>query len=97
MLVTLVSALARVAKECARSDRRDSDGSSDEPSSELEKEQARARGELQRELAALSTRGRQIIARESGHYIHADQPELVVEAVEELVRLVRGAGVRSAG
>ena len=45
--------------------------------------------ELQTELAALSTRGNQIIATESGHSIHADQPELLVDSVKELVQLVR--------
>ncbi len=45
--------------------------------------------ELQPELAALSTRGNQIIATESGHSIHADQPELLVDSVKELVQLVR--------
>ena len=41
---------------------------------------------LQRELTALSTNGRQIIAEESGHNIHADQPQLVIDAVKNLVR-----------
>ena len=45
--------------------------------------------ELQRELAALSTRGRQIVATGSGHAIHAERPELVVESVRELVELAR--------
>jgi len=45
-----------------------------------------ARMRLQRELAALSTSGKQIIAEESGHNIHADQPQLVIDAVKELVR-----------
>jgi pimeloyl-ACP methyl ester carboxylesterase len=45
--------------------------------------------ELQLELTALSTRGKQIIATESGHSIHADQPELLIDSVKELVRAVR--------
>jgi len=45
--------------------------------------------ELQRELAALSTRGRQIVATRSGHGIQSDQPELVIESLRELVRQVR--------
>ena len=48
-----------------------------------------ARNQLQRELTALSTNGKQVIARESGHHIYADQPGLVVESVEALVRVVR--------
>ena len=47
--------------------------------------------ELQRELVALSTQGRQIIASESGHGIHADQPDLLVDSVSELVQLVRAS------
>ena len=45
--------------------------------------------EMQLELVALSTQGRQIIASESGHGIHADQPDLLINSVIELVQLVR--------
>ena len=45
--------------------------------------------EMQLELAALSTQGRQIIATESGHGIHADQPDLLIDSVNELVQSVR--------
>lgn len=41
----------------------------------------------QLELVALSTNSTQIIATESAHYIQYDQPELVVEAIEQMVRL----------
>jgi hypothetical protein len=41
--------------------------------------------ELQRELVGLSSNGRQIIAQNSGHYIQLDEPNLVIEAVRELV------------
>lgn len=40
--------------------------------------------ELQKELTARSPRGRQVIAERSGHFIHQDQPELVVEAVRKV-------------
>src|SRR5262249_40912161 len=40
---------------------------------------------LQSELAGLSTNGRQMIAQHSGHFIQYDQPELVIQAVEEIV------------
>lgn len=40
---------------------------------------------LQRELLSLSTNSRQIIAEESGHQIHLDQPELVVKAIRLLL------------
>jgi pimeloyl-ACP methyl ester carboxylesterase len=41
--------------------------------------------ELQAELAALSSKGKQVIAEESGHYIHLDQPELVIDAIRDVV------------
>jgi pimeloyl-ACP methyl ester carboxylesterase len=43
--------------------------------------------ELQRELLELSTNSRQIIAEQSGHYIHHDQPELVVDAIRQVVEV----------
>jgi len=48
-----------------------------------------ARTQLQRELAMLSTNSKLIVAEDSGHHIHADQPQLVIDAVIELVNLVR--------
>ncbi len=39
---------------------------------------------LQRELAATSSLGVQIVARRSGHHVHLDQPDLVAAAVEAL-------------
>lgn len=41
--------------------------------------------ELQRELAGLSSNSRQIIAEDGGHYIQLDEPNLVIDAVRELV------------
>jgi pimeloyl-ACP methyl ester carboxylesterase len=46
---------------------------------------------MQKELTALSTQGRQIIARESGHSIHLDQPELIFGAVQEMLTKVRSS------
>ena len=46
--------------------------------------------EMHKELARLSTRGKQIIATESGHNIHLDQPDLVIDAIREIVEQVRG-------
>jgi pimeloyl-ACP methyl ester carboxylesterase len=40
--------------------------------------------EIQLEHARMSTRGELIVARESGHHIHFDQPELVVESLRRL-------------
>jgi pimeloyl-ACP methyl ester carboxylesterase len=44
---------------------------------------------LQSELAALSSEGKQIIAEQSGHMIQLDQPDLVIEAVREMVDAIR--------
>lgn len=41
--------------------------------------------EMQKELVALSSESRQIIAKESGHYIQLQQPDLVIDAVEQIV------------
>ena len=40
---------------------------------------------MQRELADLSSQGKQIIAQKSGHYIQLDEPELVIDAIRELI------------
>jgi pimeloyl-ACP methyl ester carboxylesterase len=40
-------------------------------------------------IAAHSMRGRHIIAEKSRHWIHLDQPELVIDAVREMVSSVR--------
>ncbi len=40
-------------------------------------------------MACQSTRGRHIIAREGGHWLLLDQPALVVEAIESVVREIR--------
>jgi pimeloyl-ACP methyl ester carboxylesterase len=41
--------------------------------------------ELQHELTALSTKSTHITAEESGHYIHHDQPDLVVDVIRQMV------------
>jgi hypothetical protein len=41
--------------------------------------------ELQQELVRRSSRGRQIIAEKSGHYIQRDQPELVIDAIRQVM------------
>jgi pimeloyl-ACP methyl ester carboxylesterase len=45
--------------------------------------------QLQRELARLVPGGRLVIATESGHDIHHDQPELVLDAIGDVVLAVR--------
>lgn len=41
--------------------------------------------QMQKELAHLSTGGTQVIAKNSGHYIQLDRPEVVIEAVRGVV------------
>ncbi|HXT68732.1 MAG TPA: alpha/beta hydrolase [Vicinamibacterales bacterium] len=38
-------------------------------------------------MAARSTRGRHLVARGSGHWVHLDEPELVIEAIRGVCRL----------
>ncbi len=45
--------------------------------------------ELQTELTRLSTAGQRHIARESGHVIQLEQPQIVIDAVTELVTRLR--------
>ena len=47
--------------------------------------------DLHKELATRSSNSKLIVASESGHYIHYDQPELVVEAILEVVEAVQTA------
>ena len=48
-----------------------------------------ANEDMQAELAALSTRGKQIIAEDCGHHIHVEQPDLVIDAIREVVEAAR--------
>jgi D-alanyl-D-alanine carboxypeptidase len=45
--------------------------------------------ELQADLVGLVPNGRLIIAERSGHYVHQGEPELVVEAIRDVVDAVR--------
>ena len=45
--------------------------------------------EMQADYSKRSTRGKLIIAENSGHYIQNDQPELVIDAVKQVVKLTR--------
>jgi pimeloyl-ACP methyl ester carboxylesterase len=47
------------------------------------------RQELQRDLVHRSALGKQIVATKSGHFIHHDEPELVVSAIREVVNETR--------
>jgi len=65
----------------------------DKPSSELPADLAKPTNQawekMQEELAHLSTRGTLTIARNSGHYIQIDRPDLVVEAVHTVLDQTR--------
>jgi pimeloyl-ACP methyl ester carboxylesterase len=50
--------------------------------------------QMQTELAQLSTHGTQVIAKNSGHYIQLDRPEVVIEAVRNMVGQVRAASAQ---
>lgn len=52
---------------------------------------------LHTEMAALSSRGRQQIVPDSGHYIQIDRPDVVIAAVEQVVDAVRAEEARKAG
>lgn len=52
---------------------------------------------LNAEQAALSTRGRQQIVGDAGHYIQIDRPDVVIAAVHAVVDEVRADAVTSAG
>ena len=43
----------------------------------------------QSELTALSFEAKQIVAEQSGHHIQLDQPDLVIDAVREMVDTIR--------
>jgi pimeloyl-ACP methyl ester carboxylesterase len=45
--------------------------------------------ELQRELASRSPQGRLVIAQKSGHYVQVEEPELVTQAIRDVVGAVR--------
>jgi pimeloyl-ACP methyl ester carboxylesterase len=45
--------------------------------------------ELQGDLAALSSRGRVVVAEGAGHMIHHERPDVVLEAIREVVTAVR--------
>ncbi len=49
----------------------------------------RAWHEMQADLVKLSAKGMHIIAKQSGHYIHWDEPGLVIEAIRQVVMETR--------
>ena len=65
----------------------------DKPSAELPADLAKPINEawekMQEELAHLSTRGTQTIAKNSSHYIQIDRPDVVIDAVRGVVEQAR--------
>ncbi len=65
----------------------------EKPSSELPPDLAKPINEawekMQEELAHLSTRGTQAIAKNSAHYIQLDRPDVVIDAVRSVVEQAR--------
>lgn len=48
--------------------------------------------EQQRRAADCSTRGRHVIARGSGHWVHLDEPALVVESIRDMTQTIGTTG-----
>jgi len=71
----------------------------EKPSAELPPDLSQPTNEawekMQKELAHLSTRGTQTIAKNSSHYIQIDRPDVVVEAVRNVVGQARVAQTAS--
>jgi pimeloyl-ACP methyl ester carboxylesterase len=59
------------------------------PQSALNKAMEIENAAIQKETAALSTRGRQRVVPGAGHVVHADKPEAVVDAVLEVLKQLR--------
>jgi len=64
-------------------------GRPEDPSAPFVEQDERLWRQLQRELARLVPGGRLVIATQSGHNIQDEQPELVLDAVRDVVRAVR--------
>jgi len=47
---------------------------------------------MQQELAALSAGSIHITAEGTGHYVHLDDPELVLQVIRDMARKVRQQG-----
>ena len=50
--------------------------------------------DMQRELAGRSPQGRLVVAERSGHYVHVEEPERVIQAIREVVTAARTAARR---
>jgi pimeloyl-ACP methyl ester carboxylesterase len=72
----------------------------DKPSSDLPADVATpvndAWEKMQKELSQLSTRGTQVVAKNSSHYIQTDRPDVVIDAVRGVLDQVRAASASAA-
>jgi pimeloyl-ACP methyl ester carboxylesterase len=64
-------------------------GRPDDPGAPFIEEDERLWRQLQQELAQLVPGGRLVVATHSGHNIHLEQPQLVVDTLRQVVRAVR--------
>jgi hypothetical protein len=48
-----------------------------------------ARAELQKTLLSISTNSKELFADKSGHFVIIDRPDVVVDAIEQVVRSAR--------
>jgi pimeloyl-ACP methyl ester carboxylesterase len=53
-------------------------------------EQAAAQTDMQLQLARLIDNGRHVVVEKSGHFIHLDHPDVVVDAIRSVVEAARG-------
>lgn len=63
-------------------------------SPELQTQREQVWRQMQRELAALSSRSVHLIAERSGHLVHKEQPDIIVEGIRQAVSLVRNLDAR---
>ncbi len=52
----------------------------------LANENERVWNQLQRDYLNLSSQSKQVLARKSGHFVHTEEPQLVIESILELLR-----------
>ena len=50
--------------------------------------------ENQRDLTAMSPRGKQVVAQKSGHFVQNEEPGIVIQAIREVVDRSRNAGMK---
>jgi pimeloyl-ACP methyl ester carboxylesterase len=65
-------------------------GKREYPDNDLGKKLDEERKRMQLDLVSLSTNSRQIVATTSGHHIHLDDPQLVVDAIRQVLDAAHG-------